>query len=80
MSRETLHELIDRIPEADLIAARRFLEYLVVSPAFRAAQAAPIDEEEVTPADAEAMSRAQTEVDAGRVSAHEDVLREFGVR
>jgi len=80
MNRETLHNLIDRIPEADLGAARRFLEYLVVSPVFRAAQAAPMDEEEVTAADAEAMRRAQAEVDAGHVSSHEDVLREFGLR
>ena len=57
MSRETLHSLIDRIPESDLCAARRFREYLVVSPAFRAVQAAPMDQEDVTDADAEAMSR-----------------------
>lgn len=80
MNRDSLHSLIDRLPESDLSAARRFLEYLVVNPAFRAAQAAPVDDEEVTPGDAEAMIRAQAEVDAGRVSPHDDVLREFGLR
>ena len=80
MNRDTLHQLIDRIAEADLVAARRFLEYLVVNPVFRAVQAAPIDDEEVTPGDAEAMSRVETEMEAGRISSHEDVLREFGLR
>jgi len=31
MSRDTLHDLVDRIPEEELPAARRFLEYLAVS-------------------------------------------------
>jgi hypothetical protein len=33
MSRHTLHDLVDRIPEEELSAAQRFLEYLAVSPA-----------------------------------------------
>jgi hypothetical protein len=37
MSRDTLHDLVDRIPEEELPAAKRFLEYLAVSPAYRAA-------------------------------------------
>jgi hypothetical protein len=51
MSREPLHNLIDRIPEEELPAAKRFLEYLVVSPAYRAALSAPTDDEPVTEAD-----------------------------
>jgi hypothetical protein len=35
MSRYILHQLIDRIPEEELSAAQRFLEYLAVSPAHR---------------------------------------------
>ena len=45
MSRDTLHDLVDRIPEEELSTARRFLEYLVVSPAYRAALIAPPDDE-----------------------------------
>lgn len=37
MSRDTLHDLVDRIPEDELPAAKRFLEYLAVNPACRAA-------------------------------------------
>ena len=32
MSRDTLHGLVDRIPEEELPAAKRYLEYLAVSP------------------------------------------------
>lgn len=80
MNRDSLHSLIDRIPESDLLAAQRFLEHLVVSPAFRAAHTAPLDDEEVTQGDGEAMVRAQAELDAGRVTLHDDVLRAFGLR
>jgi hypothetical protein len=80
MDRNSLHRLIDRIPDADLLAARRFLEYLAVSPAFRAVQTATLDDEEVTRADEESMARAQADIEAGRVTSHEEVLREFGLR
>jgi hypothetical protein len=74
------HRSIERIPEAGLLTARRFLEYLVVSPALRAAQAAPVENEEVTPADEEAMRRSHADIDAGRISLHDHVLREFWLR
>ena len=48
MVRELLHELIDRIPEAEIPAAQRYLEYLATSAAFRAALCAPPDDEPVT--------------------------------
>jgi hypothetical protein len=34
VTREALHELIDRIPEGEIVAAQRFLEYLARSAAF----------------------------------------------
>ena len=80
MSRDTLHDLVDRIPEDELPAARRFLEYLVVSPAYRAALSAPPDDEPVTEADVTAIARAQDEVRAGNVASHDEVLRDFGLR
>ncbi len=80
MSRHTLHELIDRIPEDELSAAQRFLEFLAASPAYRAALSAPPDDEPVTDGDASAISRAREEVRSGKTVPHEDVLREFGIR
>jgi hypothetical protein len=80
MTREALHELIDRIPEEEIIAAQRFLEYLATSAAFRATLSAPPDDEPVTRGDAESIARAHGDLKAGRVVSHEEVLREFGAR
>jgi hypothetical protein len=80
MGRDTLHDLVDRIPEEELPAAERFLEYLAVSPAYRAAFFAPPDDEPVTDADLAAIARARDEVRAGKVISHDEILREFGLR
>ena len=80
MSRNVLHELVDRIPEEELSAAQRFLEYLAVNPAYRVALSAPPDDEPVTAVDAAAIARAQEEVRTGKTIPHDDVLREFGLR
>jgi hypothetical protein len=80
MSRATLHQLIDRIPEEELAAAKRFLEYLATGPAYRAALSAPPDDEPVTEADAAAIRLARDEIRTGKVVAHDEILREFGLR
>jgi hypothetical protein len=80
MARETLHALVDQIPDAEISAAQRFLEYLASSAAFRAALSAPPDDEPVTQGDAEAIRCAHQDVQAGRVVSHDEILREFGVR
>jgi hypothetical protein len=79
MSRRTLHDLVDRIPEEELSAAQRFLEYLAVSPAYRAALSAPPDDEPVSDGDAAAIARALEEIRTGKVVPHDEVLREFGL-
>jgi len=78
MSRQTLHDLVERIPEEDLKAAQRFLEYLASNPALRAVLMAAEDDEPVTEEDAAAIRRAEAEIQASRVVPHEEILREFG--
>ena len=80
MTRETLHELIERIPEVEIVTAQRFLEYLASGAAFRATLSAPLDDEPVTTGDAEAIARARRDIQAGKTASHEEILREFGVR
>ena len=80
MSRRDLHDLVDRIPNEEIATAQRFLEFLVVSPAYRAAISAPPDDEPVSEADAAAINRAREEILHGKVVPHEDILREFGLR
>ena len=58
MSRDILHDLVDRIPEEELPAAKRFLEHLAVSPAYRAVLSAAPDDEPVTESDSAAIARA----------------------
>lgn len=79
MSRDTLHNLVDRIPEEELPAAQRFLEYLAVRPAYRAALSAPPDDEPLTEADIASIGLAREEVRAGKVFSHDEILREFGL-
>ena len=80
MTRDALHELIDRLPEAEIAAAQRFLAYLATSAAFRATLSAPPDDEPVTRGDMESIARALTEIQAGRSVSHEAILREFGIQ
>jgi hypothetical protein len=80
MSRDTLHDLVDRIPEEELPAAKRFLEYLAVNPAYRGALSAAPDDERVTEGDAVAITRAREDVREGKVISHDEILREFGLR
>ena len=56
MTREALHELVDRIPKSEIVAAQRALEYLASDAAFRAAMSAPPDDEPVTAGDADAIT------------------------
>jgi hypothetical protein len=79
MSRDTLHQLVNRIPENDLIAAQRYLEYLATSQVYRAALAAAPDDEPVTEGDAQAIERTAVEIRAGKVVEHQEILREFGI-
>jgi hypothetical protein len=79
MTREALHELIDRIPESEIIAAQRVLERLTRDAPFRAAMSAPPDDEQVTAGDAEAIVRARRDLLAGKVVSHDEILREFGI-
>lgn len=63
--REQLHALIDRLPDAEVPTAKRFLESL-------SAQEAPVDEELLARIDA-----ARAHPSPG--IPHEDLLREFGL-
>jgi hypothetical protein len=79
MTHEALHELIDRIPDSEIVAAQRARERLARDAAFRAAMSAPLDDEPVTAGDAEAIAHARRDVQAGRVVPHDEILREFGI-
>ena len=65
MSKQQLHELVDRLPESETAAAARYLEFLIAN------DEAPIDPEMLKRIDA---ARAKN----GPGIPHEEILREFG--
>ena len=65
MSKQQLHELVDRLPESEAAAAARYLEFLIAD------DEAPIDPEMLKRIDA---ARAKN----GPGIPHEEILREFG--
>jgi hypothetical protein len=63
--KQQLHQLIDKLPETELVAAERYLQFLL-------AHEAPVDPEMLARIDA---ARAKP---ASGIP-HEDILREFGL-
>jgi len=76
-TREKLHDLVDKLPNSELHAAERYLEFLFRSqktlPQILAE--APIDDEPETPEEAAAVAEAWEDVRAGRVVSHDEVKR-----
>ena len=80
-TRDTLHRLIDELPESDLTAAERFLNYLraTADPVLRALLEAPLDDEPETEEERHAVQEAREELARGEVRTLEEVRRELGV-
>jgi len=80
-TRDTLHRLIDELPESELAAAERFLSYLRVTadPVLRALIEAPLDDEPETDEEHRAMQEAREELARDEVKTLEEVRRELGL-
>jgi len=57
--RQHAHALLDRVPADQMTAAVRFLEFLVLDPADRALATAPVEEEEISEEEEQAVARSQ---------------------
>jgi hypothetical protein len=53
------HALLDRVPPDQLIAAVRFLEFLLLDPVSRALAIAPVEDEEIGAEEEEAVARSK---------------------
>lgn len=73
MSREQLDELLDRVPEQRLDAVYNLLETLT-------RPGIPVDDEPLSPEDIEAIHRGRDAHRAGRLTTHEELMREFGLK
>ncbi len=80
-TRDTLHRLIDDLPESELAAAERFLNYLRVTadPVLRPLIDAPLEDEPETEEERRLVQEARDELAQGKVRTLEAVRRELGV-
>ncbi len=79
-SRRALHTLVDELPEPELPAAKRFLEYLrqAADPLRLALDSAPVDDEPLTEEDLAAIREGFADREQGETVLHEEVKRLFG--
>jgi hypothetical protein len=78
-TRDTLHHLVDALPDAEVDAAERYLAALQSDPMLRALLTAPTDDEPETDEERAAVAEAEEDVRQGRVVSMEEIKREFGV-
>ncbi len=81
--RMTLHALVDELPEPELPAARRFLEFLrqTADPLWLTLESAPLDDEPVTDDDVKAIREGLADKAQGETLSNDEVkqlLREVG--
>ncbi len=75
--KERIHQLVEELPEHELLAAERYLEFLRDREADlpRSLRGAPIDDEPDTEEERAGAADARAELDAGQGVPHEEALR-----
>lgn len=80
VARKRLRELIKQIPESELHAAQRYLEFLVTQeehPAITTLSNLPLDDEPVSEEALEGIRQGLEDIQAGRVVSFEDIWQEL---
>jgi hypothetical protein len=79
--KQQAHDLIERLEQAQVPTAVRFLEFMLLDPVSRSIATAPVDDETLTAEEEHALLRADEWLKerGGRGIPHEDVLAEFGL-
>ena len=79
--RDRLHRLVDHLPEAEVQAAARYLEYLSAcgDPLVRIAMAAPEEDEELSEKGRRLVAEGREDLAAGRTHTLDEVKRELGL-
>lgn len=78
--KERLHSLVEELPEPEVHAALRFVEYLrreAADPVARALREAPYDDEPLTADDLAELDAAELDRQEGRVVSHDEARREL---
>lgn len=78
--KERLHSLVEELPDPEVHAALRFIEYLrreASDPVARALQEAPYDDEPLTAEDLAELDAAERDRQKGRIISHDEARREL---
>jgi hypothetical protein len=76
--RQLAHELVDRLPEAQLTGLVHFLE-TIVDPVAVALESAPLEDEEISDEEERAVAEAREWLKHNKPIPHDEVLAEFGL-
>ena len=77
--RKQTHALLDKLSDEQFDAVRNLLK-VMVEPLSRWLALAPVEDEEITPETAAALTRARASLKRGKGIPHDDILREFGLK
>jgi predicted transcriptional regulator len=78
--REELHRLVDVLPEAEIHAAGRYLQYAQDRGThLHSIENAPFDDEPLTDEDIAAIQEAQAEIERGEYLTTEELIRDLGI-
>ncbi|MDY7091672.1 MAG: hypothetical protein SX243_01735 [Acidobacteriota bacterium] len=78
--KERLHSLVENLPDSEVHAALRFVEYLqreASDPVSKALQEAPYDDEPLTAEDLAELKAAERDLQEGRVVSHDKARRDL---
>jgi hypothetical protein len=78
--KERLHSLVEELPEPEIHAALRFLQYLrqeASDPVAQAFQTAPVDDEALTAGDLADLEAAELDRREGRLLSHDEARLEL---
>lgn len=79
LERQQAHDLLDLLPDEKLRAVHSLLEVLI-EPLAQSLSQAPTEDEDLTSETAEALETARASLRRGEGVAHDEVLREFGLK
>lgn len=72
------HALIERVPADQMTAAVRFLEFLLLDPADRASATTPVEDEEISEEEEQAVARSKEWFKHNQGTPFEQVVAEMG--
>ena len=81
-TRQELKDLIDCAPDAEILAIKRYVQYIVdmQDPVLKSLLDAPVDDEPLTESDIAALQEAREDIAAGRIISAKELYRELGIR